>query len=530
MKTINREWSMGRLMLSAVGGMTLFTCNLVDAGPARPGWLELEQPSGQILRGRQVGDEWCNRVELASGFTVARDGRGMWRYVLDSQGSLGGPAQESPPVGLARGVGVGCEGRQPTHWFQRPGFATGDAIERASTSSEIPILFILAEFSDRKGTYSEQDFSAFIDQELSTYYHTVSYGGTALIPATESFGTTDNGVIGWLNLGTPHPNTGDTLVAANQELAWQAIQAADRYIDYSSYDQDLDGYVDANELAVVVIAAGYEASYGWPTPSLWAHAWNLDDLGTLAVDGVLVGAYHGNRGGYAQFGEIHRANRRDKGHQATMGVMAHELGHLIYRLPDLYDTDTSSNGAGAWCLMSYGSWGWSMDDTYSGETPVMPSAYIRDRLGWSVGKGESGQQTLTATGHPSANSGDTLLKVPTTSTFQWFLVENRQPQGYDRGLEKLLGTSQFGGLAIWHVDEHYSTNRWDKSRLADIEEADGGTTAYATPNLWAADSAPASFDDTSTPSAKLNGGKGSGIALSDVSTSGTQMSVKVVHP
>ncbi len=40
----------------------------------------------------------------------------------------------------------------------------------------------------------------------------------------------------------------------------------------------------------------------------------------------------------------------------TCGVFAHEMGHAAFGLPDLYDTDNSSEGLGNWSLMAGGSW------------------------------------------------------------------------------------------------------------------------------------------------------------------------------
>jgi M6 family metalloprotease-like protein len=65
------------------------------------------------------------------------------------------------------------------------------------------------------------------------------------------------------------------------------------------------------------------------------------------LDGKVLGD-SGHNGGYAQFGEIHLD------HQATIGIMVHELGHDI-TWPDLYDTDGSSDGVGVWSIMGSGS-------------------------------------------------------------------------------------------------------------------------------------------------------------------------------
>ena len=41
---------------------------------------------------------------------------------------------------------------------------------------------------------------------------------------------------------------------------------------------------------------------------------------------------------------------------AAVAMLIHELGHLLFGMPDLYDTDNSSEGIGNWCLMAGGTW------------------------------------------------------------------------------------------------------------------------------------------------------------------------------
>ncbi len=40
----------------------------------------------------------------------------------------------------------------------------------------------------------------------------------------------------------------------------------------------------------------------------------------------------------------------------TCGPFAHEIGHSLFGLPDLYDTDKSSAGLGNWNSMAAGVW------------------------------------------------------------------------------------------------------------------------------------------------------------------------------
>ena len=63
-----------------------------------------------------------------------------------------------------------------------------------------------------------------------------------------------------------------------------------------------------------------------------------------------------------------------------IGVCAHELGHLLFGFPDLYDTDYTSEGVGNWCLMGGGSW------NGGGDIPAHPSAWCKVEPGLGRGR------------------------------------------------------------------------------------------------------------------------------------------------
>lgn len=264
-----------------------------------------------------------------------------------------------------------------------------------------------------------------------------------------------------------------------------------------------------------MIVAGQETSYnnGSGGKSVWGHAWYIPTPPT--VDGVKVGTYHRGQFGYAQFGEMHST------HQATMGIMVHELGHLTFGLPDLYDTDYTSGGAGSYCVMSGGSWGYSSTDSYQGQTPVLPSAWIKKYLKWSTPTVASGTATLTAAGSTLATTANTIRRASTSQATEYFLVENRQLMGYDRGLEGLLNTTSFGGLAIWHIDDSRSSNSSDAHRWVDLEKADNTETESAT-DLWYAGNA-TTFNGSSIPNSNNYAGSATKVNINSISASGETM-------
>jgi M6 family metalloprotease-like protein len=407
--------------------------------------------------------------------------------------------------------------------------------EVASTLEKAPygafngkVLFILAKFSNRAPFYSASSFASFLKNKIKDFYSKASHGKVTLSPASETYGTANDGIVGWLNLGFNHPNTGSNLGnIQNQKIAKVAIEKANPYVNFASYDTNGDGYVDADELAVVVIVAGYERSVSAAyTPTVWGHKWSLDNIGVPTVDGKMVGAHHGGKGGYALFGEIHRSNSTDR-HMATMGIMVHEIGHLIFGLPDLYDTDSSSSGIGSFCVMSGGSWGKAATDTYSGQRPTMPSAWIKYNRGWSDGAASGDlSQLITASGSSTATSSNTTYRKLTDTDGEYFIVENRAPLGYDKGLQKWLGTS-FGGIAIYHVDENVATNAADPHRKVDLEEADGTVmlkTAGSKTDMWYIGNKTV-FSPTTTPNTKTYNGKSSCIKIETKSAPGATMKV-----
>jgi M6 family metalloprotease-like protein len=478
---------------------------------------DLEQPDGRKIQALTRGDEWLNWEETTEGYAISRASDKYWYYVTEYVGRepvLGKTRADSPPPpGIQR--------------HRRPQLAHAEVMARDKTTAEslqvapraMPfsgqILFILAEFNDRAGSTTEVVWASAIADEIADYYTWASRGSVTLQPANESSGTANNGVVDWVNIGYNHPDTGSVLDDRNRELTRDAIVAADPFVDFSTYDGNGDGYVDAYELAVVVVAAGYERAYSsLYAPSVWGHKSYLS--GTVSaptVDGVKVGDHHSGAGGYAQFGELHRSSAANE-HQATMGIMVHELAHLIFGLPDLYDTDGSSSGIGAFGVMGKGNWGRAPADLYSGETPVMPCAWTRYTAGW-IDMYEFTIVWVMASGSDGGGIiNPVAYRASTCAPLEYFLVENRGPYGYDRGLDRWL--SPFvGGIAIWHVDDQMSSNSDDSHRWVDLEEADGtdmGGGQGENSDFWY-DGNGSEFDANSTPSSDLYSGSASSVRI-----------------
>jgi len=229
-----------------------------------------------------------------------------------------------------------------------------------------------------------------------------------------------------------------------QGMARDAVLAADSLIDFSQYDLDGDGYVDA----VIIIHAGPGAEATGDVNDIWSHAWYIPYPPT--VDGVQVYSYTTDP------------------ENGGCGVIAHEFGHRPLGLPDLYDTDYSSEGLGNWSLMAAGSW--NMNQT----KPAHLDAWCKYRLGFvTVDTVVSNLEKVLI---PAVEDTGLVFRLWTNGNTgnEYYLVENRQKKKFDVGLPG-------EGILIYHVDDNQSNNNnewypghtsYGHYRVA-LEQADG---------------------------------------------------------
>ena len=273
--------------------------------------------------------------------------------------------------------------------------------------------------------------------------------------------------------------------------------------------------------------------YGSPVPKVWGHRWNLYNVGSPSLDGKILGnPLYG--GGYAQFGEIHND------HPATIGIIAHELGHDL-TWPDLYDTDYSSEGVGNWSIMGGGSWN-KTPGGYAGNSPAFPDAFLKWYQGWITPTAVSGIQPGTvinqAETNPQAyilgtNPGGVNWNYDVASGLgEYFLVENRQLTGYDVGLPGC-------GLIITHIDESVTsgddTNDNEFHPLVKIIEADGldelqsGDDRGDSGDPFPGSTNNQSFNFNSTPSSRLYNNSDSLAAVSMISPCSSAMTATLTY-
>ncbi len=393
-----------------------------------------------------------------------------------------------------------------------PYVAQGEPLSPPSptqTSGVARAIVLLIDFQDVSGDSSHDGpyFNGIFNGEgptagsLRSYYQEVSFGSltvnATIIPTWWRSSRT------MAYYGADSANGVDDANGPVYRLVVEAVQAADPTTDFRPFDTDSDGVVD--HVIVVHAGAGQENTPG-NTDLVWSHRWAVLDADpltpgsqSLRPDGVQV--Y-----GYIMVSEF-----------SPIGVVTHEFGHDL-GLPDLYDTDRSSEGVGVWDLMGGGSW----NGFPPGSSPAHPNAWSRLRLGWANVLDVT--TALVGTSVPAVEaSGDVYrLRVRTTSLGdEYFLIENRQPTGFDAALPGF-------GLLIWHVDDTVAGNDNDAHRLVDLEEADE-TTSGDRP-LDASDpwrDTTTGFGPDTVPNSHAYDGSETGWRVRDISASGNPMTATI---
>ncbi|MCK9280167.1 MAG: M6 family metalloprotease domain-containing protein, partial [Melioribacteraceae bacterium] len=377
-------------------------------------------------------------------------------------------------------------------------------------------LVILVQFSDQPTQTNAQTFDDLLFGtnfgSMRDYYKKVSYNNLDIITLNLPSS------VGWLQVSQPYSyyvdnqNGFGNYPTNAQGLVEEVVRLADPLIDYSKYDNDGDGFVDA----LFVVHTGTGAEYGGLDSQIWSHAWAVPN--PILLDGIKIYRYSMEPEFWLTPGDM------------TMGVYAHELGHAAFGLPDVYDTDYSSNGLGDWSLMAGGSWNGT---GIGGNYPALPDAWSHAQMGY-----------LNPTLINSNSSNLSLPAIETSSTAyilwengnfinEYFLIENRQKTGYDQYLPG-------DGILVYHVDENVMTQNdyeWFPESLSSnhylvaIEQADGLWNLEGRGNSNRGDSGDPfpggtnkrNFNSFTVPDTKDYQSNFTGISIANISNSSSSM-------
>ncbi|MBQ9310374.1 MAG: M6 family metalloprotease domain-containing protein [Bacteroidales bacterium] len=316
-------------------------------------------------------------------------------------------------------------------------FAAFPVPSRCEDVFRVPIIYV--QFSDL-ALHGSKETSDSLAKELSLYYD-AQFGPQKKFSFEPV--ETVNIAHSYSYYGTNTTNKRDALIF---RLVIAAVKAADEHTDFSQYDNDSDGNIDA----LIIVVPGISEALGGGQDMFWPQTNSLDaDNASLTADGKRI----------TQYSVVPELNA--DGAIAGIGTAAHEFGHLL-GLQDMYDTDAEGSGGlhpglgRNTALMDYG----NLND--GGNTPPNLNAIDRHLLG--IGKAvvleEPGRYVLA----PIDLEGEYGI-LPTGKPDCCFLMENRRSLGND----SFIGGE---GMLIYRLDR---------------SDSDAGYSTFFQRNLTAAE-------------------------------------------
>ena len=484
-------------MIKISSTIILIFTTYMFAVPAYTGLITLTQPNGEKFAAYVKGDEWQNWYETKTGYTISKNIKNEWVYVKSFKNN----SYELTNILVDQKLNDQLTKIEKYIKPNRKKIKPLDNIPEINSLSREPfkIPMLLIEFPDLNSINSVNQFNNMMNMEnyessqgetgsFYDYFQEVSYGQFS--PITD--------VMGWYMANESYTVYGDGAPDGYNMVRTMIRDAVNEAcingVDWSIYDNDNNGYVDA--LNIVHAGAGAEegnSSY------IWSHSWQLGNYAT-ECNGVIINNYviQPERTTMGTGGMVH------------IGVFAHEFGHAL-GVPDLYDTDYSSPGVGNWCLMSGGSWGGNGGSPWY---PVHMSAWIKYQLGWITPI--TIDEPIIEYDIENVQENPIVLRMDgINNTSEYYLFENRQKILYDQNLP-------YHGLLIWHVDESQNNNQNDWNRLVDLEQSDGFYNLNNNVNSGdPGDPFPGSFNNTNfafdtQPNSTFNNGNPSGVSVVNI--------------
>lgn len=507
--------------------------SLSEAKQAYRGEITLRQPDGFIIQARLRGDENVHVLTDLSGHVLRQNGDGFWCYglfspdgTITSSGFIAG--DEVPAHILSASSYIpyntlrlkAAETRRIVASIRRP--AT-----RADESADGPVkkrcIILLAEFSDVKMTYTEDDFRSIIntaENSAKRYFENQFQGAYEF--------TFDIGPV--VTLSGKQAYYGNNDSSGNDAKAAEAVEeacrlASEKGVDFSNYDEDGDGEVDN----VFLFVAGKDEAECGEECCIWSHSWYLTAANiNLVLNGKRIDSY-------AVSSELSLNLNSGRYMCTTIGTFCHEYSHTL-GLMDMYDTDLEENGSSK-CLWSSTALMDSGNYNDNGRTPPYYNAIDRDMLGIGrpeiITEGTYELEPVNRNGH--------YLRYETGNEGEYYLFECRSDSGWD----KYAGGT---GLAIYHIDKSANdtgassylgrtakaSERWyynevncnSSHECADMIEA--YPDAVAASQVFFPYERNNTFSYMTSPAFRFWDGTSSPIALSGISRNGENITFSVV--
>ncbi len=474
---------------------------------------EYRQPDSSLLTIIMKGDERVNWAITEDGYSLVKNPLNQaWEYaILNPQGDMvsSGIMAHNPTERYADELNLLSYIEKGYRYSKKqiemlrqlyPLTLKHKSTSDFPTTGTVKMLVILVNFNNTTTTYTQTNFDNLMNQTGYNFQSATGSFKDYYLASSYNLLTINSTVVGWVTAPNPHDYYGPQ--DKWSELARDAIVAArNAYpsLDFSQFDNDGDGYIDG----IAIFHQGYGQEASGNTNDVWSHTGSVYSY-NLIYNGKRCATY-----------TMQPEKLGTSSNMITVGVMCHEFGHNL-GLPDLYDTDYSSDGIGNWDVMAGGSW------LNGGRTVPVHNPWSKYQLGWLTPVVLSNPGTYTLN---SSLTSNTVYRINTQTNNEYFLLENRQ---------KTSGTWNAylpgSGMLIFHIDQNYINSHWSSNTVnddenhqgVDIEEADGTFTTNNGGDAgdpFPGTSGKTSFTDQTNPNSLSWAGQATGKPVTNITHS-----------
>ncbi|MBE7013510.1 MAG: M6 family metalloprotease domain-containing protein [Ruminococcaceae bacterium] len=485
----------GLLSMLCVGAVLYST--VVFAGPAKPELFEHTQPDGGVITARLWGDEFYNFIGDEEGYLLTETDDGALAYVTENDANelvVASPSKSGRPADAVKGFDLrpdipahfGIEEEQDEEEeIEEPAIMFA-ASAQEGTMREQKLLIVVPDYNDFQmktdiwtaDVFNRTFFSQSSDvYSVANYYKEVSGDRVTFVPAftssdidstakgtnaiidadlTDTYGVYTNGVIR-VKLDKNHIDKSNISTGESNAEAKKILTELDQYVDFSVLSGG-KATMSNSDFSILLLLPGYEKSGTSSSPGVWAHKTWLSSGYATTLDGVKLCT---SGSGYLMVGSLDVNSSKNTPSKA--GVFCHELGHLVFGLPDLYATDggTDYSGLESLSLMNAGSWG-AYTGYIGGTHPAHLDAWCKYHLGWydeedllEVDESHVGEYELV--NWLSDKDGYKMIKINSTKDDEYYLLENRRFLSFDKGIRyKFTAT----GVAAYRIDKKRTTSAY----------------------------------------------------------------------
>ncbi len=313
-------------------------------------------------------------------------------------------------------------------------------------------------------------------QSMLNYYKEMTNGKFWFYPVHIDHPQKEDAPEGILEITVPIPHPaalrnleGYNNVIAARKAIHDIVKACDPYIDFAKYDLNGDGIVTPDELAIIILNAGYENSSTKPDLE---YSTVREENGPIPSHRYMVHGTSQNtdvqmRGG-VRIVKVSNTGELNSLGPIAIGTPAHELAHNL-GAQDMYSRFTPpEDRVFGWpipnqlSLMSRG------NKRGAGRLPTYIDPYQRLYLGFA--EEEVAETDGVYTLYSTMSGKYKVLKITTPNPDEYFFAEVRLKEGFESDLTD--GDSK-GGVIFWHIDESINREWFFKAQCVSSNRPEG---------------------------------------------------------